>query len=460
MFDEYQMDELPHNGPAKRQRPLIESNRCDNEQSDCYHEVLEGSYNGPLRHSWFNTTHAIGAGRPCDTGRLPDENDDSGLSPIESLRRQLLQVKRRLWPAAEQCAQATGMSSAQSEFSSARRICNPMEPLGEGRAGGLNNLFMNRSAIKLANMDAILDFSLTTKTNTAAGPFLFVDLCGAPGGFSEYIMKRYQSEHTSGECRGYGMSLKGSNEHGRGIQWKLAPEVSETNGGVQTKYLICHGMDGTGDIYKWENVISMQHAIETDLCYSGISQQKVNLVLADGGMDVQRDSECQEELAQKLVVCQVAAGLFLLQQEGTLIVKMFGFQTLVLKSLMRNLFEGFDQITVLKPISSRPASSERYVVCSGFKGLPMGWDGLKWMNSVFMGDWYYRDQPLDENLALFMERCDRDLFTLNLKACFSILSCMERKAAAMKADSWDKSDWCPERPAVNVGLYKRAWRLG
>jgi hypothetical protein len=100
---------------------------------------------------------------------------------IKSLSRQLIQAKRRLWPAAERCAKGAG-SRPEREFGEARRVCNPMEPLGEGNQGGLNQMFMNRAAIKLANIDAILGFALTqvSKEN-----FFFADLCGAPGGFSE-----------------------------------------------------------------------------------------------------------------------------------------------------------------------------------------------------------------------------------------------------------------------------------
>lgn len=67
------------------------------------------------------------------------------------------------------------------------------EILGEGkRHHGLNQrMFMNRSAIKLANVDALLDFRLTVQPMTQSNEtFGFVDLCGAPGGFSEYIMYR------------------------------------------------------------------------------------------------------------------------------------------------------------------------------------------------------------------------------------------------------------------------------
>ena len=443
-------ERLDNEEPAKRQRSSNASSNVDTEaRRDCYDEVLEGHYNGPIQYSWLTTIHKISTRDPTFLRTEPPQ----ALSPIQSLNRQLLQVKRRLWPAAVQCAQVIKSSSPQVEFSQARRNCNPLEPLGEGQAGGLNHMFMNRSAIKLANMDASMNFALTG--GSIVGPFLFADLCGAPGGFSEYLMERCLYERTTNDCRGYGMSLEGANEHGRGTPWKLQHKCGSVDG-IHTQYLVCKGADGTGDLYNWENVLSLQHDIKSDLYFSGITAEKVHVVVADGGFDAQRDSECQEQLAQKLVVCQVAAGLFLLKPGGTLIVKMFGFQTDVIRTVMRNLYEAFDQVMVLKPISSRPASSERYVVCTSFHGLPKDWDGPKWMGKMFLGDWSYRPCLMDANLRQLLEDCDRDLLTLNLKACFAILSCLERKTAAC-ANS--KMPWCPQLPAVNVDMYKHAWRL-
>jgi hypothetical protein len=42
---------------------------------------------------------------------------------------------------------------------------------------------------------------------------------------------------------------------------------------------------------------------------SGLPQQKVQLVVADGRFDAQQDLEYQDKVAQKLVLYQVAAGL-------------------------------------------------------------------------------------------------------------------------------------------------------
>jgi 23S rRNA U2552 (ribose-2'-O)-methylase RlmE/FtsJ len=379
-------------------------------------------------------------------------------SEVKTYTKQLLQVKRRLWPAAEECGRVCDRDPAL-EWAEARRACNPLELLGEGRAGGLNHLFMNRSAIKLANIDALLKRDLTSWET--GGPFLFVDLCGAPGGFSEYIMYRCRTERKFPTCWGFGMSLIGPNEHGNGLNWKIHDKSINLHG-FYTQYTVCLGEDGTGDLYNWNNTLALQQRIQQEINATATipRTKKVNLVVADGGFDAQRDSECQEELAQKLVVCQVAAGLSLLETGGKLVVKMFGFQKSTTRAVMRSLHEAFQEITIFKPISSRPASSERYVVCRGFNGLAPGWDGPNWINNMLLGEeWCYRNVPMDSNLHELLNRFDRDLLALNLKACFAILSYMERKARAVAAGSEDPKQWCIEPPEVNVEMYKQAWYL-
>lgn len=505
---------------------------------DCYDEVMKGGSHlldhetkdntgaPTVRSSWFYSIMNISAA-DCEN----DKNDDSkshdldmadpdmmeascasssslSASPsalltdeIQSLQRQLSQVKRRLGPAAERCTEAWNAAAGdryygytttgQREFQQARRACNPFEVLGEGRDGGLNVHFINRSAIKLANIDALLNFTLTdavvssaAMTTNAARCFRFADLCGAPGGFSEYLLRRCQERAIS--CCGYGMSLIGNNEYGQGVPWKLAevdlystmvqhgttPATTTTTSpvhyaessvrqqlydetgdvgertGVYSQFRICSGADGTGDLYCWENVKSLLNLIRSDHT-SGIPrpsdldhQQGVDLVVSDGGFDAQRDAEHQEELTQKLVACQVAAALAVLKPGGTLVIKMFGFQTSVIRTVLADLFlRRFESMQVLKPISSRPASAERYVVFRDFQGNEADWSGPGWMNRMFLANSGLLPSPSSpfpttvaslstnqiKRLHQYLDEFDRDMLRLNLKTCFAILSYLETK---------------------------------
>jgi cap1 methyltransferase len=436
---------------------------------DSFQEIFEGVNTAQVQNSWLLDVRPIYSSDEASVAAY--ERQD--LSPtITFLTEQLLHVKRKLWPAAAQCAMAfqeiTGQrSSPHAEFSEARRWCNPMESLGEGKARGLNQTFMNRAAIKLANIDAMLDFRLTQKPSSA--PFLFVDLCGAPGGFSEYLMMRSQEFHhwdtqgtTPGSCRGYGMSLLGANEHGSGTAWKL-DHISNWNydGSFHTEYKISSGVDGTGDIYKWENVKQLGMEVQVDLQACGMQQNaKVHLVVADGGFDAQRDSECQEGLSQKLVLSEMAAGIQLLDTGGTFLVKMFGFQSPTIRTAMQSMSGMFESIQVLKPISSRPASSERYVIFQGFRGIPADIEnGASWLGKVLFGSAAVGHLAQYTTLNAYMDQMDVDMLSLNLKACLAILSSLDRKVAAMHTGTDTNYSWNEERLPVNAAYYKRAWRL-
>lgn len=111
-------------------------------------------------------------------------------------------------------------------FKRARSACNPAEAIGSGS-------FLNRSAMKLANIDAVLggklslpsrlsvkEASATEKTlpvkegqvreplrdERSPPTLLFADLCGGPGGFSEYLLRRRRQLGLP--ARGWGISLR------------------------------------------------------------------------------------------------------------------------------------------------------------------------------------------------------------------------------------------------------------
>ena len=75
--------------------------------------------------------------------------------------------------------------------------------------------FLNRAAMKMANMDAVLDFCFTNprdlngKSLVGNGELLyFADVCAGPGGFSEYVLWR----KSPGDTKGFGFTLKGNND--------------------------------------------------------------------------------------------------------------------------------------------------------------------------------------------------------------------------------------------------------
>jgi cap1 methyltransferase len=387
--------------------------------TDYYDVITKGGFfrdkNGKLLQSWLADESWFSQYRLSASRKIGNEE-------LGSLQSQLLLIKRRLMPTARDAAAAYNAYIDQMDdleelsprelFSKVRGACNPMEALGEGRAGGLNTLFVNRSAIKLANINASLGFMLCQ--NATDGCFNFIDLCSAPGGFSEYLIHHSQRLGIP-FVRGFGMSLIGANEHGKGTRWKINSYQDS-----RAHYRICTGADGTGDVYNYENVLALRR---------DVGEVQVHAVLCDGGVDAQRDHENQEELAQKLILCQTAAALSILGSGGSLVIKIFGCQTEVMRIMLRDLTQRFQDFIITKPISSRPASAERYLIMSGFRGVQLQFDGRKWLDSIVLGR-TFKNPTLSlleglSDLESYINQVDHDMLLLNIKACFAILSSME-----------------------------------
>ncbi|KAL7460238.1 hypothetical protein ACHAXS_000701, partial [Conticribra weissflogii] len=358
--------------------------------------------------------------------------------------------------------------------------------------------------------------------------FSFVDLCGAPGGFSEYILYRHvhpenskRCNHRSNDsengisnlldCYGFGMSLIGKNNDGKGILWDLKhlerhhlndksksfafpdPKENKSNSHPILKisrsskanqnllYQVINGADGTGCIYNWDNVIQLQKEVAATLpqnrddsndanfetlktresssesksnqSHSRASSGTVHLVIADGGFDAQRDSNNQEIKANQIIISQTAAALLLLRRGGTFVIKMFGFSETMTRKLLRYLYGRFDRIAALKPILSRPASAERYLVCCGYDGLrDAAWNEKVLINAITtMTD--------DENQIFeeYFDQFDLDMTTLNMSSCMDIVQFMEeRKNLIVHCDD---VTLFRKRNAVNRDMYEAAWKI-
>lgn len=490
---------------------------------------------------------------------------------IDELLSELNQLKHQLMPAATACAEVINnqyqcdhdegstayntqsqsratITTPHYEYRQARSICNPYECLGEtfsknytkskskkkkqrnhhhqsfqlhqlALSAGLSQ-FVNRSAIKLSNIDALLGFCLvqsallndehqqqpqkakavvaSERQHNNEQPFVFVDLCGAPGGFSEYISYRHGHPTTSRRrdfaissnsimeskmddvsnlhqsCYGFGMSLSGSNADGKGVQWALDhlkqffhsdddKDASTRGSNGNLYYHVCKGKDGTGSIYNWENVTQLQSEMNATLSCGNNKSHLAHLIVADGGFDAQRDNDNQESIALKLVVSQTAAALTLLRPGGSYVLKMFGFQDLKTRRMLHYLYQHcFDKMTFVKPILSRPASAERYLVCAGYCGNESGmdWDGLAWRDQMLSD--YQGNICAQKNCTQFdefVDSYDRSMLQLNIDSCHSIMNYLDEKKNAAICGDGSASVYKKWKQYIDPAKYEFEWQL-
>ncbi|XP_014367427.2 cap-specific mRNA (nucleoside-2'-O-)-methyltransferase 1 [Papilio machaon] len=225
----------------------------------------------------------------------------------------------------------------------ARFCSNPYETIGAV-------IFLNRAAVKMANIDAVFDFMFTKPTKLTGEPAVgnkdllyFADVCAGPGGFSEYVLYR-----KGWRAKGFGFTLKGPNDF----------KLSDFYAGTPETFNPYYGVKEDGNVFDPANLASLK-----DFVLSQTDDQGVHFLMADGGFSVEGQENIQEILSKQLYLCQCLAALMLVRTGGNFVVKLFDVFTLFSVSLVYIMYRCFEKVSIHKPVTSRPANSERYLVC-------------------------------------------------------------------------------------------------
>lgn len=117
-----------------------------------------------------------------------------------------------------------------------------------------------------------------------------------------------------------------------------------------------------GDLTKLETI----GYIEDQL---GFGERKADLVTADGGMDVSDKPNMQEIAHYKLFFCEMLAALNSQALGGTFVLKLYDIFTEFTAKLIGFISMFYSDTYLYKPITSRQANSEKYLVCTGFNGI-------------------------------------------------------------------------------------------
>lgn len=223
----------------------------------------------------------------------------------------------------------------EAKFTKARDKANPFEKLGKG-------IFNNRAGLKIANIDAVFSltglYNLTSYQNKSPKLFTFADFAGAPGAFDVYIQFRRPIS------RGYGISLK----TGTGLQW----DVKSID---MKRFDILDGSDATGNLYtNWDWMIKYIKLREGN---------GVDFVMGDGGFESKGDESRQEYLMTRLFITEAYTQIMCLQTGGNFLLKAYDTVTEVMGQVLFLIACCFnDGICRFKPVTSRPANSECYIV--------------------------------------------------------------------------------------------------
>lgn len=211
------------------------------------------------------------------------------------------------------------------------------------------NIFLNRAAVKMANMDSMFDFMFTKPVDEDGKSLIgendllyFADVCAGPGGFTEYILYRKKWE-----AKGFGFTLKGENDF----------KLHDFFAGPSETFSPFYGINDDGDVYDPENIRSLEELVKDE------TESGVHFMMADGGFSVEGQENIQEILSKQLYLAQCLVALSVVRTKGHFVVKLFDLFTPFSVSLIYMMYKCFRQICICKPNTSRPANSERYLVC-------------------------------------------------------------------------------------------------
>lgn len=234
----------------------------------------------------------------------------------------------------------------KNEMREARTRSNPYETIRGA-------IFLNRAAVKMANIDKACDFAFTKAayqgvTDSRQEDLLyFADVCAGPGGFSEYVLWR-----SKWRAKGFGFTLKECND------FKLEDFIA----GSSSTFHPYYGPAEDGDVYNPKNQKALKKLIMSQTDNLG-----VHFMMADGGFSVEGQENIQEILSKQLYLCQCLVALMIVRPGGHFVTKLFDLFTPFSAGLVYIMYRCFEKISIFKPNTSRPANSERYLICIGKK---------------------------------------------------------------------------------------------
>lgn len=196
-----------------------------------------------------------------------------------------------------------------------------------------------------------------------------VHVADAPGGFANAALRRCDRKGV-GHAGWVGMTL-------RGTEGALAYDASLD----MSRAELFWGADGTGDLTSLRNLESLFDA-------HGAS---AHLFTADGGFDTHDAPELQEAQSAPLILAEAVAAIGCCREGGNAVIKVFECITPMSLSTLALLATHFKEVRLIKPLTSRPANSERYAVCLSREPGEQGEQGKRLAELVPVAAQFSRD---------------------------------------------------------------------
>lgn len=241
------------------------------------------------------------------------------------------------------------------EWDKSKKLANPYEliymPSRKIRHESIANIDpLSRSYFKMWEM--LFHHSFIPKDSKRV---CILNIAEGPGGFIEALVNYRKIYHNSVDTIN-AITLKSTNKEIPG--WDKAYQFLMKNRNVKIHY----GADNTGNIYSVENIKHLRNFITSN-------NQQAILITADGGFDYSKNFNKQEMSSYKIIFCEIVTAIANQAKGGSFICKLFDTYSKISKFFIYLLCCLYETVLIHKPVTSRPANSEKYIVCKGFTGI-------------------------------------------------------------------------------------------
>jgi len=229
-----------------------------------------------------------------------------------------------------------------------KKIGNPFELVYTSLTNNKKNnnissyIPISRSYYKM--WEVLQNFPIIEKNKTKEELYV-ANLAEGPGGFMEAIYN-FNKKYTNNISYYYGITIKPYNQYVP--DWNKLVKIFGTNNTINITY---------GNLYNIDDV---------NQYINKIKHRKIKIVTADGGFDYSADFNGQEINSCQIIYSEVIIAINLLSKGGTLICKIFDIFSISTIYILFIVYNCFEKVSFFKPDTSRPANSEKYLICLNF----------------------------------------------------------------------------------------------
>jgi cap1 methyltransferase len=179
----------------------------------------------------------------------------------------------------------------------------------------------------------------------------FGHLAEGPGGFMEATYN-YRNQLLKGRPNKdiyYGITLRPNNEYVP--DWTKMRKIFSDSNQIKIEY---------GNLYILPEVKNF---------IKNFYKNKAYVVTADGGFDYSSDFNGQEINSCQIIYSECVVAMNILKKNGTFVCKVFDLFTSPMIKILYFMTLHFDEVYLYKPETSRPANSEKYLVCIRYRDI-------------------------------------------------------------------------------------------